>query len=148
MYKVRRLYYWRTSIERSVVTTVTGSPTNEPFQFTPTAVSTPPCICNAPTQRKDSAYVSRCWHCHIITVFLEVTNTGPFGYQELLCTRHQSLWKIQAHFELSRVALPAKDAPTAAFLDHMSSGWRSFLKMEAIRSFETSEIYYPKRPEN
>lgn len=50
--------------------------------------------------------MGRWWHCDVITVFLEVINTGPLGYQELLCTR---LWTevssaVVPHFEVSRVA--------------------------------------------
>ena len=82
------------------------SPSNVTFQFTPTAVSTPPSICCGSTQHKDSAYVSRWWHCAAITVFLQTVKTGPLGYQVLLCTR---LWTevssaVVPHFEVSRVA--------------------------------------------
>ena len=103
--------YWPTSIEGSVVTTVTARPSNVPFPFTPTAVSTPPCICYVSTQHKGSAYVGRWWHCAVINVLLEVTNTGPIGYQApLLCTRHHPLWTevssaVVPHLEMSKSCL-------------------------------------------
>ena len=65
-----------------------------------------PCICYVSTQHKDSAYVCRWWHCAVITVFLEVINTGPLGYQVLLYTRRwtEVSSAVVPHFEVSRVA--------------------------------------------